>query len=226
MTLRLGHLETATTLRSCISRKKGNLRGLLLCGLVFAAPALAQTQTASPNQGGLGTAQDCTKVSVDYANDPTLTVDEKIALMDRALYESLSRYDACMSAAANGGGGGSGGGGGMTGTEGGGEAQGANSVASSDMTGTQVSHQDAGDRGMAALNEADMEDDADVDSWQTTATDVADNGKVPEDIPPADNDTVLQAQIRQAAMNETDPELKAKLWDEYRRYKGLPTKNQ
>lgn len=48
------------------------------------------------------------------------------------------------------------------------------------------------------------------------------NGKLPEDIPPADNDSVLEAQIRQAAINETDPELKKKLWNEYRRYKGLP----
>lgn len=48
------------------------------------------------------------------------------------------------------------------------------------------------------------------------------NGKLPGDIPPADNDSVLEAQIRQAAINETDPELKKKLWNEYRRYKGLP----
>jgi hypothetical protein len=48
------------------------------------------------------------------------------------------------------------------------------------------------------------------------------NGKVPEGIPPADNDSALEAQIRQAAIEETDPELKKRLWDEYRRYKGLP----
>ncbi|MGB0570468.1 MAG: hypothetical protein ACPGQM_00135 [Alphaproteobacteria bacterium] len=51
------------------------------------------------------------------------------------------------------------------------------------------------------------------------------NGKVPEDIPPADNDSALEAQIRQAAIEETDPELKNRLWDEYRRYKGLPVAN-
>jgi len=50
----------------------------------------------------------------------------------------------------------------------------------------------------------------------------AGSGKVPEDIPPADNDSALEAQIRQAAIEETDPELKKRLWDEYRRYKGLP----
>ena len=51
------------------------------------------------------------------------------------------------------------------------------------------------------------------------------NGKLPEDIPPANNDSVLEAQIRQAAINETDPDTKAKLWNEYRKYKGLPAKN-
>lgn len=48
------------------------------------------------------------------------------------------------------------------------------------------------------------------------------NGKLPEDIPPADNDTILEAQIRKAAINESDSELKKKLWNEYRKYKGLP----
>ena len=50
------------------------------------------------------------------------------------------------------------------------------------------------------------------------------NGKIPEDIPPADNDSVLEAQIREAAMNEPDPVVREKLWDEYRKYKGIPTK--
>ena len=49
------------------------------------------------------------------------------------------------------------------------------------------------------------------------------NGRIPADIPPADNDSVIEAQIRQAAMNEPDPEIRRKLWNEYRRYKGLPS---
>jgi hypothetical protein len=48
------------------------------------------------------------------------------------------------------------------------------------------------------------------------------NGKLPEDIPASDNDSILEAQIRQAAVDEKDPELKKKLWNEYRKYKGLP----
>ena len=48
------------------------------------------------------------------------------------------------------------------------------------------------------------------------------NGKTPDDIPDADNDSVFEAQIRAAAMAETDSDTKKNLWNEYRRYKGLP----
>ena len=42
---------------------------------------------------------------------------------------------------------------------------------------------------------------------------------IPEDIPDGSDDDVIARQIREAAQKETDPELRAKLWDEYRRYK-------
>jgi hypothetical protein len=48
------------------------------------------------------------------------------------------------------------------------------------------------------------------------------NGKTPDDIPDAKNDSVFEAQIRAAAIAETDPDTKKNLWNEYRRYKGLP----
>ena len=47
---------------------------------------------------------------------------------------------------------------------------------------------------------------------------------VPDDIPEPDNDSVLEAQIRRAAMEETDPRIRAELWNEYRKYKGLPAR--
>lgn len=43
---------------------------------------------------------------------------------------------------------------------------------------------------------------------------------VPTDIPPGDDDDVVARQLREAAMSEKDPELRDKLWDEYRRYKN------
>ena len=44
---------------------------------------------------------------------------------------------------------------------------------------------------------------------------------VPEDIPEGRDDDVVARQIREAAMTESDPELREALWDEYRRYTGL-----
>ncbi len=43
---------------------------------------------------------------------------------------------------------------------------------------------------------------------------------VPEDIPDGDDDDLIARQIREAAERETDPELRDKLWDEYRKYKN------
>ena len=45
---------------------------------------------------------------------------------------------------------------------------------------------------------------------------------VPEDIPDGNDDDVVARQLREAAMAEADPELRERLWDEYRRYTGLP----
>jgi hypothetical protein len=42
---------------------------------------------------------------------------------------------------------------------------------------------------------------------------------IPDDIPDGSNDDVVARQIREAAMAETDPELREKLWEEYRKYK-------
>ncbi len=45
-------------------------------------------------------------------------------------------------------------------------------------------------------------------------------GGAPEDIPDARDDDIIARQLREAAMAESDPELRKALWEEYRRYKG------
>ncbi len=42
---------------------------------------------------------------------------------------------------------------------------------------------------------------------------------IPPDIPDGRDDDIVARQIREAAMRENDPELRKKLWEEYRRYK-------
>jgi hypothetical protein len=44
-------------------------------------------------------------------------------------------------------------------------------------------------------------------------------GPMPADIPDGADDDVVARQIREAAEQETDPHLREKLWDEYRKYK-------
>ena len=45
--------------------------------------------------------------------------------------------------------------------------------------------------------------------------------KAPEDIPDGSNDDVVARQLREAAMREPDPKVRERLWNEYRKYKGL-----
>jgi len=43
----------------------------------------------------------------------------------------------------------------------------------------------------------------------------------PANIPSGNDDDVVSRQLREAAMREPDPKLREKLWDEYRKYKGI-----
>ncbi|MGA1104619.1 MAG: hypothetical protein ACO3T7_13415, partial [Pseudomonadales bacterium] len=43
---------------------------------------------------------------------------------------------------------------------------------------------------------------------------------IPEDIPSPQGDDIVAKQLREAAMAEQDPELREKLWEEYKRYKA------
>ena len=43
---------------------------------------------------------------------------------------------------------------------------------------------------------------------------------IPDDIPDGRDDDIVARQLREAAMRETDPALREKLWDEYRKYKN------
>lgn len=181
---------------------------------------------------------DCTDVTVEYEEEMFLTPEEELARMDQALNQSLNQFDACQisrNSNSGGGGGASGGSGGAGGAGGKGSSSGRGSTASSQMSGTQKQgkvqttarqqqqqqQQGAPTAGGAAdgsVEESRGEPSSGVEERNLKAVE---NGKVPEDIPPADNDSVLEAQIRKAAMNEQDPEVRARLWDEYRKYKGI-----
>ena len=92
-----------------------------------------------------------------------------------------------------------------------------NSTASSDLSGTEVNIDDI-------IEDTDQENIVADESIKQIEPDLGSNSKIPEDIPQDDNDSVLEEQIKIAAMNEKDPEKKKRLWNEYRKYKGLPQK--
>ena len=51
----------------------------------------------------------------------------------------------------------------------------------------------------------------------------ADNGAsplIPDDIPDPQGDDIVAQQLREAAIAESDSDLRAKLWEEYKRYKA------
>ena len=50
------------------------------------------------------------------------------------------------------------------------------------------------------------------------------SAEIPPDIPNGRNDDIVARQLREAAMKEKDPALREKLWEEYRKYKGISSK--
>ena len=48
----------------------------------------------------------------------------------------------------------------------------------------------------------------------------AGGARVPPDVGDGSDDDIIARQLREAAMAEDDPELREKLWDEYREYKS------
>jgi hypothetical protein len=152
--------------------------------------------------------------ALDLAGEQTL--DEQIALLDAELSAGLGEFDerllreqervkgaAPMADAAEGGGGGAG----DAGTGDAGAAAGAE-----------------GENGEHGESGAEPDDGA---GGSPSAGDGAGAGAqrrsggkgTPPDIPDGSDDDVVARQLREAAEKETDPELKKKLWEEYRKYK-------
>ncbi|MGB3210555.1 MAG: hypothetical protein WBB19_07625 [Desulforhopalus sp.] len=189
---------------------------------------------------GLNESIDCTDVTIDYAEDSTLTREERLRLMDKAFFESLNKFEMCQalkkmtesagSASGDGGGGAAGGddggetsnGVGGTDSDSGGASTG-QSVASTAMTGTESPPKKPSAEEIEAAEPGGVQRSGNADESGTLSNRnaIRANGKLPADIPSAENDDALAAQIRYAAENEADPVKSKQLWNEYRKYKGL-----
>ena len=97
---------------------------------------------------------------------------------------------------------------------------GGGAVGGSDGEAGGESAQDSADG--EAEHEGQQSDQQGSDQTATGARGTSSRGKqstAPPDIPDGSDDDVIARQLREAAEKETDPELKKKLWEEYRRYK-------
>jgi hypothetical protein len=178
----------------------------------------------------LGSNIDCSDVTVNYIDRPDMTRSERLEAMNRAFFESVNRFESCnfsnqSSASAES----------TNETEqvssAGSEAAineaessgtGFDSVASPLMTGTEIeSTLPASD----SLEDSNIAEKAHEDDAVAIYGGGSTNSVMPGDIPAVNNDDAVAAQIRLAAEIEKDAVKKEKLWNEYRKYKGLPVNN-
>ena len=96
------------------------------------------------------------------------------------------------------------------------------SVPTSELSGNEIKKETAEE--FSRTNEIMNQNNSEYESFEEIEQGEENNSKIPEDIPQDDNDSVLEEQIKLAAINEKDPEKKKRLWNEYRKYKGLPQK--
>ena len=190
------------------STQTASLCSTIAFGLLLGTTALSDALYAQ--EAGLA-AGDCTEIDLAFTDTKGPLTDSEISALREARHQaSLNQFDRCVSTI-NGGGqdGGQGGG------QGGGVGNGSGSVAATGIAGTQTTITEpltTPPQVEPEPAEQDPQPDAAIGS-----------GRAPIDIPPADTDGALAAQIRRAAEAETDPTRRDRLWNEYRKIKGLPT---
>ncbi len=211
------------------SPKSGNVSILVYIAALFAGLLACASAAAQDNTGEY----DCTVITFDDdASGRLLTRAERLAALDSAFFDSLDQYDACqaekMASGSSGSGSGSGAGAGA-GNSGAGASGAGDSVATSSIRGTESLANTEESRAARDLSLADPEATAMPPDGLEQDTDIrspGSTGSVPEDIPPADNDTAVAAIMRDLAMKETDPERRAELWNAYRRYQNIPVQEE
>ena len=194
---------------------------------------------------GAGGASRAAALPADY--DRGQTDDEKIALLDAELSSSLSEFDEKLlreqkelaeksrSTSAGGSGEQAQHGEGASGKAGEGEGEGENAAGGSGGESGK-----SGGESSAGGARGDGESERQAESGQQSGTagegaegneqvasagDASGDGRqagkiaTPPDIPDGKDDDIVARQLREAAENEQDPELRAKLWEEYRKYK-------
>jgi len=177
---------------------------------------------ALPEAGSYGDANDG-----QGGGAPGLTADEAVGQLDEQLNASLAVFDGMIlteRAAAQAMGAGQGTGAGNGGAD---DEEGFGGV---DMAGTgplfeEADLSDPGTGGAGDDEEMTVPPMPSGDGSGGSGTQVAGasspggHGNVPADVADGSDDDIVARQIREAAMKESDPVLRDKLWEEYRKYK-------
>lgn len=195
------HVETTITINNMEVKTLKTLTAAIT--LLF---AVTVTSAPKADQLGSSSSDNCDVNGVDYEDDLYLTRAERLEMMEQAFYESLNKFEDCNLSSKSGSSSSS--------------SQSTNagmkqSMASDELEGTEINIIE--DESVSA--NSDAENDSGTGSFGPLAT--PGNGKIPEDIPPAENDDAIAAQIRLAAESESNPDIREKLWNEYRKYKGI-----
>ncbi len=153
------------------------------------------------------------KLQINCKNPPAVSVPEKVetfeekaARAERDFHNALMFMDKCINMVAQGA---AAAGGGGTGAGAGAGASGGLQGTDSPGSGTQASEPQT----------ADTTDSQETPSSETESS--QQNGVAPKDIPSGKNDDIVAQQLRELAEKETDPVLRKKYWNQYRKYKGL-----
>ena len=165
----------------------------------------------------------CEDLSVDYEENEFLTQREQLDLMDTALLKSIENFDECISNKSK-----------KIKSNSSKAVDNSNAKESNEVRGASIDNSQYKIDDLEKSFSADAEEvfkpeavnqesasNDNLDNSKEVSEFEGNNGKIPDDIPLDDNDDVLAKQIKNAALNEADPEKKKKLWDEYRRYKNL-----
>ena len=201
-------VEYAAYVARLYRRVAEDCRSVQEAGISLPADVVCPTLVAMPMPAGIELSTEQTRGEMTGALDAELMAglgefDEMLLREQERVKASAPRTDA----------GNGGGGGGASGDDADGGADGGSGDAGEGMqaggegAGTQTAGGRAtggGQRGAAAPG-----------SWNQPGG----SGGQPEDIPDGSDDDVVARQLREAAEKETDPELKKKLWEEYRKYK-------
>jgi len=188
--------------RRVISLSTSRLPADLPCGEFLAG----QSAPAAINIAAESTEAENTARMIDELNGSLGEFDERLLREQDRVKQKKPRTETDSASSA---GGGSGGSGDAAGDSGG--TEGTRGEAGNDKTAGE-----SGKSGSVEEGQPGSSSQKGVQGKSLPGT----KSSAPADIPDGSNDDVIARQLREAAEKETDPELKKKLWDEYRRYKS------